>query len=290
MLNIKKIMIVPNSTKDNNLDFLRKIVQIIGDRAEIYIDSIYELYGIKNVIFLEKKIIYAKVDMILVLGGDGTLLSVAGDSANYNVPILGVNLGKLGFLAEVETSDIEKYFDKLFAGEFVIEQRMMLSACVTRKNGERIFFDALNDIVVTKGLNTTLMDFDINISGEFVDDYKSDGVILSTPTGSTAYSLSAGGPILSPELEVILVTPICPHKLYSRALVVSGYDEIQIKTTADEIFSASVMADGQKKSDIKEGDILSVKRSEKTTKLIKFKEKGFYGILRHKLMGKELQN
>lgn len=287
MLTIKKMMIVPNSTKDINLEFLREIIDIIGDRAEIYIDIAYEHYRIKNVTFAEKKIIYAKVDMILVLGGDGTLLSVAGDCANYDVPILGVNLGKLGFLAEVERNEIEECFNKLFDGNFVVEKRMMLTACVTRKNGERNIFDALNDIVVSKGVNTTLMDFDININGEFVDDYKSDGIIMSTPTGSTAYSLSAGGPIMSPELEVILVTPICPHKLYSRAMVLSGFDEIGIKTNADEIFSAGIMADGQKKSDIKEGDTLTVRRSDKTTKLIKFKEKGFYSILRQKLMGKE---
>lgn len=290
MLPIKKIMIVPNSAKDSNLNYLREVIDIIDGRAEIFLDSFAEAYGLKNVNFFDKKQLYKMVDMILVLGGDGTLLSVAADAAFYDVPILGVNLGKLGFLAEVERSMAEQCFDMLFSGEFFIEERMMLSACVSAQNGEESEFEALNDIVVTKGVNATLMDFDINICGEFVDDYKSDGIILSTPTGSTAYSLSAGGPIVSPNLEAILITPICPHKLYSRALVVSGDDRIEIKTTADEIFSAAVMADGQKKSDIKEGDILVIKRSDRVTKLIRFTENGFYSKLRHKLMGKELQN
>ena len=287
---IKKMMIVPNSTKDNNIELLLEIIRLIAGRAEIYRAAVYAPYGIKDVLFSEKKIIYSKVDMILVLGGDGTLLSAAGDAAYYDVPVLGVNLGKLGFLAEVERSEIEQFLDKLFSGDFFIEDRMMLSACVNKPSGERVFFDALNDIVVTKGVNATLMDFDINICGEYVDDFKSDGIILATPTGSTAYSLSAGGPIVSPGIEAILLTPICPHKLYSRAMIVSSDDVINIKTTADEIFSAAVMADGQKKSDIKEGDVLTVKRSERVTRLIRFPEKGFYSILRHKLMGKELQN
>jgi len=290
MFPIKKIMIVPNILKDNNFDFLREVIDVIDKRAEVYIDSVYSTYKIKNVIFGDKRQIYLNVDMILVLGGDGTLLSTAIDAAYHDVPVLGVNLGKLGFLAEVERSEIEACFDKLFSGDYVIEDRMMLFASVKKQGGETITFDALNDIVITKGVNATLMDFDIKICDEFVDNYKSDGIILSTPTGSTAYSLSAGGPIVCPDLEAILVTPICPHKLYSRALVVSGNDKIEIKTTADEIFSAAIMADGQKKSDIKEGDVLFVKRSDRITKLIRFKEKGFYSILRQKLMGKELQN
>ncbi|MBE7039671.1 MAG: NAD(+)/NADH kinase [Ruminococcaceae bacterium] len=290
MSEIKKIMIVPNSAKDNNFEYLREVIDIIDGRAEIYINDVFAQYGIENVIFAEKKIIYSKVDLILVLGGDGTLLSAANDAAFYEIPVLGVNLGRLGFLAEVERRDVKNCLNKLFAGNFIIEDRMMLSACVVRENEKKVEFDALNDIVVTKGVNATLMDFNINICGEFVDDYKSDGVILSTPTGSTAYSLSAGGPLVSPDLEVILITPICPHKLYSRALVVSADDTIEIKTTADEIFSAAIMADGQKKSDIKDGDILRVKRSERVTKLVRLTEKGFYGKLRQKLMGKELES
>ena len=290
MSEIKKIMIVPNSAKDNNFEYLREVIDIIDGRAEIYINDVFAQYGIENVIFAEKKIIYSKVDLILVLGGDGTLLSAANDAAFYEIPVLGVNLGRLGFLAEVERSNVKNCLNKLFAGDFIIEDRMMLSACVVRENEKKVEFDALNDIVVTKGVNATLMDFNINICGEFVDDYKSDGVILSTPTGSTAYSLSAGGPLVSPDLEVILITPICPHKLYSRALVVSADDTIEIKTTADEIFSAAIMADGQKKSDIKDGDILRVKRSERVTKLVRLTEKGFYGKLRQKLMGKELES
>ena len=290
MFQVEKIMIVPNSAKDNNFDYLRDVINIIGKRAEIYISEKYSAYGIKNVLFADEKIIYSKVDLILVLGGDGTLLSAANDAAFYEIPVLGVNLGRLGFLAEVERSEIRSCLSKVFAGEFFIEDRIMLSACVRRGNEKKAEFDALNDIVVTKGVNATLMNFDINICGEFVDDYKSDGIILSTPTGSTAYSLSAGGPLVSPDLEAILITPICPHKLYSRALVVSANDTIEIKTNADEIFCAAVMADGQKKSDIKEGDILEVKRSDKVTKLVRLTEKGFYSKLRQKLMGKELEN
>ncbi len=287
MFAIKKVMIVPNIAKDNNLNCLREVVELIGNRAEIYLDAIYSSYGIENVIFKDKETAYKAVDMILVLGGDGTLLATASLAAAYDVCVLGVNLGRLGFLAEVERSEMKDCIDKLFSGQFVIEKRMMLSACVEKLNGETIQFDALNDIVITKGINATLMDFDMCICNEFVDDYKSDGIIISTPTGSTAYSLSAGGPILSPHLEAILVTPICPHKLYSRAMVVSGDDYISIKTKADEIFSATILADGQKKADIKEGDKLTVKKSDKVTKLIRF-DKGFYSILRHKLMGKDM--
>lgn len=290
MFSIKKIMIVPNGAKDNIFEYLQEVIDIIDKRAEIYISDSFAPCGIENLIFADKKIIYSKVDLILVLGGDGTLLSAANDAAFYEIPVLGVNLGRLGFLAEVERNELKNCLDKLFCGEFFIENRMMLSACLKSGNEKKAEFEALNDIVVTKGVNATLMDFDINICGEFVDDYKSDGVILSTPTGSTAYSLSAGGPLVSPDLEAILITPICPHKLYSRALVVSAEDTIEIKTNADEIFSAAIMSDGQKKADIKEGDLLVVKRSERVTKLVRFTEKGFYSKLRQKLMGKELEN
>ena len=290
MVPIKKMMIVPNSSKDKNLDFMREVVEIIKDRAEIYVDEKFSSYKVKNVIYAEKKKIFENVDMILVLGGDGTLLAASLDASCHDIPLLGVNLGRLGFLAEVERSEIKECFDKLFSGDYIYEERMMLSAYIKKQNGELIAFDALNDIVITKGVNATLMDFDIKICDEFVDNYKSDGIILSTPTGSTAYSLSAGGPIVSPYLDGILITPICPHKLYSRAMIVSSKDKIEVKTTADEIFSAIIMADGQKKSDIKEGDILFVERSQRSTKLIRFKGKGFFSILRQKLMGKELQN
>ena len=284
------MMIAPNAVKDKNLNFLREVVELINGRAVIYIDEKFSSYNIKNVVFAEKKQIFEKVDMILVLGGDGTLLTAALNASYYDIPLLGVNLGRLGFLAEVERSEVKECFDKLFSGEYIFEERMMLSACVKKQTGEEISFDALNDIVITKGINATLMDFDIKICDEFVDDYKSDGIILSTPTGSTAYSLSAGGPIVSPDLDGILITPICPHKLYSRAMIVSSKDKIEVKTTADEIFSATIMADGQRKCDIKEGDILFVEQSKRSTKLIRFAEKGFFSILRQKLMGKELQN
>ena len=287
MFSIKKIMIEPNLSKDNNLDCLREVVELIGSKAEIFLDITYSSYGIKNVIYADKKTAYKEVDMILVLGGDGTLLATAESASYHDVLVLGVNLGRLGFLAEVERGELKECIDKLFSGNFVVEERLMLSACVTKSNGNRIEFAALNDIVISKGVNTTLMDFDMSICNEFVDDYKSDGIIISTPTGSTAYSLSAGGPILSPHLEAILVTPICPHKLYSRAMVVSGNDFITVKTRADEIFSATVLADGQKKAEIIEGDILTVKKSDKATKLIRC-DKGFYSILRHKLMGKDM--
>ena len=287
MFSIKKIMIEPNLSKDNNLDCLREVVELIGSKAEIFLDVTYSSYGIKNVIYADKKTAYEKVDMILVLGGDGTLLATAEAASCYDVLVLGVNLGRLGFLAEVERGELKECIDKLFSGKFVVEERLMLSACVTKTNGNKTEFVALNDIVISKGVNATLMDFDMSICNEFVDDYKSDGIIISTPTGSTAYSLSAGGPILSPHLEAILVTPICPHKLYSRAMVVSGNDFITVKTRADEIFSATVLADGQKKADIKEGDVLTVEKSDKVTKLIRF-DKGFYSILRHKLMGKDM--
>lgn len=290
MLSITKILIFPNATKDDNLSFLREVVDIIGRRAKIYIDYSFLSYKIKNVNYVDAKTVCDKVDMYLVLGGDGTLLTAAGKASSYDVPVLGINLGRLGFLAEVEMAEVKTCFDKLFSREFIIEERMMLSATVKKHNGGEICYHALNDIVVTKGANATLTDFDISICGEFVDDYKADGIIMATPTGSTAYSLSAGGPIVSPDIEAILVTPICPHKLYSRAMVVSGFDDILVKSRANEIFSSVILIDGQKKAELKEGDVLVVRKSERTTKLICFAEKGFYGRLRQKLMGKEFVN
>lgn len=218
-------------------------------------------------------------DVIIVLGGDGTLLSVARSSAQYGTPILGINLGNLGFLSEVETDRIFPTLKRLMEGDYNLDQRTMLLSTVKGSDARYI---ALNDVVVTKGPLARIIYLDAYINGMYVDTYPADGLIIATPTGSTAYSLSAGGPIVNPYLDVILLTPICPHTLHSRSLVLSSSDEVRIVVKSDH-HDVMLTVDGQQGYKLKTNDEVVIKKAPFVTKLIKFNHKNFFDILRTKL-------
>jgi NAD+ kinase len=222
------------------------------------------------------------LDCMLVLGGDGTFLSVARKLAPLGIPLLGVNLGHLGFLTGIELSGLQQGLDALAQQDIQLENRMMLEAEVSRGEAEPEIFHALNDMVITKGAFSRMIRLTVTVSGQYVDTFPADGVIVSSPTGSTAYCLSAGGPIVSPELEAMILTPICPHNLYSRPMVISPTEKVSISMITQGV-EAMLTVDGQQGVLLKHGDVVTVRKAPFYTRLIRLKSKTFFAVLRDKL-------
>lgn len=219
---------------------------------------------------------------VMVLGGDGTLLSVARTWPFWGMPLLGVNLGNLGFLTEVEEVDVLAALAVLRRGEYVLQERMMLKVLVNR-DGRQVYESVvLNDCVVTKGAFARMIRLEVYIGNNFFKTFPADGVIISTPTGSTAYSLSAGGPIVDPTMRLMLLTPICPHMLQARPLVVSPQDRIAVKVHS--IHEDVVLTlDGQEGVRVYPKDEVVVECSDIVTRLVKIVPRSFYDVLRYKL-------
>lgn len=222
------------------------------------------------------------VDMVVVLGGDGTMLNVARLVCERGIPILGVNLGGLGFITEVQMSELYEEMDKVFSGECLCEERMMLTALIHR-HGEKIAeYTVLNDVVINKGALARIIDLETFINKAYVTTFKADGLIVSTPTGSTAYSLSAGGPVLYPTLDSIVLTPICPHNLTNRPIVLPDdvLIEVILKSMSEDVF---LTLDGQVGFSLRKDDVVEVKRSPFKTKLLIPVERDYFQVLRTKL-------
>lgn len=218
----------------------------------------------------------------ITLGGDGTLLNTAREIAPVGIPVCGINMGNLGFLTEIELPDLSVALDRLVKGDYYIEERLMLDAVVIR-NGSPIYISpALNDVVVAKGGFSRMIKLKLFIDDELTAEYPADGLIIATSTGSTGYSLSSGGPIINPELKVIVITPICPHTLHSRALVISEREEIKLRmqATHDDIV---LTVDGQTVYSLRPDDIVVIRRSAFRARFIKFTGKSYYETLRTKL-------
>ena len=220
-------------------------------------------------------------DLVVVLGGDGTLLSVARSLAD-SIPILGVNMGNLGFLTEVPRSELYPSVMKFLEGDYEVDERALLDVSLRRATGEEVSYRVLNDAVINKSALARIIELVVTVDGHRVATYRSDGLIISTPTGSTAYNLAAGGPILNPMLPVVVVTPICPHTLTLRPIVVpdSGSVEIRLETSHEEVY---LTLDGQEGTQIEYGDTISLRRSEDVVRLIKTSDRTFYDSLRDKL-------
>jgi len=223
-----------------------------------------------------------EVDLIISLGGDGTLLRAARLAAVEDIPVFGVNLGGLGFLTQIGINDLEKSLEKLYQGRYFLDERMMLSCIVKRKEEEIKKFTALNDVVIGKGAFARIICLATYVNNDYVITYSADGLVVSTSTGSTAYSLSAGGPIVNPNINSIILTPICPHTLSARPLIIGENDQLKIKLESSEE-KVMVTIDGQEGFVLKTKDEVMIKRSEHKARLITFKEKSFYAILREKL-------
>ncbi len=227
--------------------------------------------------------LYAKADIVIVLGGDGSILEAARRSAKRETPILGVNLGRLGYMAELEMSELS-LLSHLFDGEYELEERSMLLVRVLGNDrNERFSSYALNEAVITNGSVARIIDLEMSEGGVPVTTYRADGLIVATPTGSTAYSLSAGGPIVDPRLHCFCVTPICPHSLSARPLIFPDEAVLEIKNICQREKSLFLAVDGRINYELYRGNTVEIRRSASATKLIRFRKCGFYNRLREKM-------
>lgn len=223
---------------------------------------------------------------MIVLGGDGTMLRAAGEVKKEHLPLIGVNMGTLGYMTEIEPEYMEEALDKLISDDFELESRMMLHGRVLKSTGELCEDWALNDVVISRSGSLKIIKLDICVNGQLLNTYSADGVIVTTPTGSTGYSLSAGGPIVNPQAKLIMLTPICPHTLNSRSIILSSEDVVEISIPAGkegQLQCLEVNFDGSYMVSVQTGDRIRISRSEKTTEIIQINKVSFLDILHKKI-------
>lgn len=281
-----KIAIIPNPTKAGALDFTKKAVSIIescGGTALMTEDlksSFSQLEKIEYFSTIERMV--ESCDLVIAAGGDGTIINAAKYACSQERPILGVNFGRIGFVAQLEPKELDKLTD-IIKGEYKTEKRMMLKAEIISADGESSVHYALNDVVISRGSYSRILDFTIGHNEREICSYRADGLIFSTPTGSTAYSLSAGGPVVEPTMNCIVFTPVCSHSLFSRPIVFSADSVLGVTAGCDESCEAIVTVDGQCSKKLCDGDMVKISRAGKDVNLIITNEKTFYSVLGDKL-------
>ncbi len=286
-ITMDRFLIITNREKDKDLLVTNKIAAYIKKAGKQV-----SLSGVSSFSAGEKPAIPADhIDCAIVLGGDGTIIQAANDLMMLDIPILGVNLGTVGFLAEIEERHVYSAMDRLFDNDYRMESRMMIRGEIITASDSTEYSGisegyALNDVVITRKGFSRIISLGIYVNDELVENFRGDGVIISTPTGSTAYNLSAGGPIIIPQADIMVITPICPHSLSPRSVVVSAEDTIKIlvrKSKKTQEAEAIASFDGNIEIDLGTDDAVIITKAAFDTKLIKFKATSIYEILRSKL-------
>lgn len=281
---MKNFHIITNELKDKNLVVTRKLQSIIEEKGGM---SQVVLFDVKsNGKSLMEEAFLEDADCALVLGGDGTLLRVAREASKKGIPVMGINLGTLGFLAEVEINRMDQAIEKLMSGDYLTEERMMLEGSVFHEGIAKGFSSALNDVTITRGGSLQIIRFSIYVNQKILCKMNADGIILSTPTGSTGYNMSAGGPIAEPGAHLLILTPICAHTLNARSIILRSEDVVDIvidhgrdgsKLTVEASFDAN------DKTSMVTGDSIRISKSERTTTIIKLDERSFIEALHRKM-------
>lgn len=280
---MKKIALVPNELRDTGLVETKLVIDVLKSYgAEIYAEKGFASKLGSGIEYGTTENVLRDADAAVVLGGDGTILNIAPYAAVYGVPILGINLGNLGFLAQAEKGDYS-VFESLFDGQYSVTSCMMLDATVVHKGVEGESFLALNDVVASAGGMSKMTNISVAVNGTNIGSYSADGLIVATAVGSTAYSLSAGGAILHPDLDAMIITPICPHTLKARCTVVPGNDEIWISPAKPYRSEVSLLIDGESRGVLENDEFIKVTKSKYRTRLIKPNNKNFFDVLRQKL-------
>lgn len=281
---MRKFLIVTNRTKDMDLSVTNKIKEYLEER-----EALCDIYDAPEE--MPEEWIADDLDCAIVLGGDGTILHAITPLVYHDIPILGVNMGTVGFLTSVELEDLEDALTALLEDRYEYDDRIMLEGIVYR-NGEQIFKAAgVNDIAISRSGFSRIIRFRIWSNGQLVDSYGADGVVIATPTGSTGYNLSAGGPVVSPCSDVLIITPISPHSLTSRSIVVSGDETVMLQVERigqNHMEEAFITVDGQHGTRLKENDRIQIKRAGVKTRLLKVSNTGFFEVLRSKMGGRKL--
>ena len=224
-----------------------------------------------------------QVDIAAVLGGDGTMMHAVSRFGKFEKPVAGINIGTLGFLTTCTDADIDRFADALAEGRFMTSPRMLLEAKVIRTDGTTLVYHALNEVTMARGDTGLLVTLKAMVNGEWLNRYRADGLIVATPTGSTAYSLSAGGPLIAPQSSVMVITPICPHSLSQRSLVLSDDVEIEISPERTDDGPMLFTVDGRDTTRIDPGDCVTIKKSDRSFHLLRLEGTSFYEALRQKL-------
>ena len=280
---MKRIASLPNIEKDFGLAKTKYVIECLKDSAQIYMP---EGFSIANsaIKYVKEADIYALVDYAVILGGDGTIIQSATECAKNSVPVLGINMGTVGFLTEVELDNIAKSLEKLIKDDFELEKRMMLKVEIVKDNEIHSVHHALNDAVISKTIGEKLINIALCTDGELVNRYTADGLIISTPTGSTGYSISAGGPVVDPLMQLYVATPICAHMLSARSAILNAQKDITIKIDPNRVDNRAVLtADGDIKGYISGEDEVRISKSGYTFELIKTVKQSFYETLLSKL-------
>lgn len=283
---MKNVILAPNPYRDRNFQTVRAAIQILKDSGiqpraclPFEVDKSYELPRDLHFSRLEREL--PNAEMVICFGGDGTILHIAKAATRRGIPILGVNIGTMGFMAELESSELSK-LSLLASGKYTLDSRMMLDVVIQRDR-DILFHDiCLNDVAVTKGAIARIIHLNVKCDGVQALECGGDGVIVATPTGSTAYSLSAGGPIVEPEARNILITPICAHDVGSRGIVASDKRVITVSMAPGARRNAYLSVDGGKAIRLNMGDIATIKRSHLETKLVRLNERSFYDVINAK--------
>ena len=283
---MKNVILTPNPYRDKNFATVREAMRILKDAGINYklclpfdVDRSFELPKDLRFHRLEREI--GNAELVICFGGDGTILHMAKAATRRGIPILGVNIGTMGFMAELENTELSK-LAQLATGDYTVDSRLMMDVTVQRDR-DIIFHDiCLNDVVVTKGAVARVVHLFVNCDGIQAMECSGDGVIVSTPTGSTAYSLSAGGPIVEPEAKNIIVTPICAHDMGARCIVASDQRVITIGMASNARRNAYLSVDGGKALRLNMGDVATIRKSKLETKLLRLKERSFYDVVNAK--------
>jgi NAD+ kinase len=285
---MKRIGIIAKRNKPEAVPIVRNLVDWLRTKKiEVYIEGeISNLFSPSlsgpHLEIIDRKDFPTHAELVIVLGGDGTLLSVARQVWNRNIPILGVNLGGLGFLTECHLEELYRVLERVIEGDYKTDERDVLSVAVIRREKRMAKFTVLNDAVINKGALARIINLEITINGEYLNTFQSDGLIISTPTGSTAYNLSAGGPIVYPSLHTLIITPICPHTLTNRPIVIPDGVDVQavLKSKQQEVI---LTLDGQQGFPLEFEDVVKVKKAEGRILLIKSPYRNYFEVLREKL-------
>lgn len=283
---MNKVILTPNPYRDKNFQTVRTAASILREAGvdtriclPFEVDRSYDLPKDLRFSRLDRELPTASA--VICFGGDGTILHMAKAATRHNIPILGVNIGTMGFMAELESTELSQ-LKRLATGDYTVDNRMMLDVTVLRDR-DIIFHDiCLNDVVITKGAVARIVHLAVNCDGVQAMECGGDGVIVATPTGSTAYSLSAGGPIVEPEAHSILVTPICAHDVASRCMVASDRRIITVELTRNARRNAFLSVDGGKALRMNMGDVATIKKSNLVTKLVRLKDRSFYDVVNMK--------
>lgn len=279
------ISVFPNLTNNGVEELSRNVFSALSQLStSIYVSGeMSNIFSDSGVLFDDADKIMKICDVAIAIGGDGTTLSIAKKAAEYKKPVLGINAGRLGFMSGLEQDELD-LLKNVVTGDYEIDERLMLEAEIVKDGEVLSTHKCLNDFVISRGNFARLIDINITCSGRNVSNMRADGVIISTPTGSTAYSMAAGGPVVSPEAECILATPICPHSLMDRSIIFSSDKELVIRAHNDKLNYPVLTADGEKAIKLDFDSEVRVKVSDTKAKLIKLKPENFYEILNKKII------